>query len=517
MMKKISYSVLCLGLIYSYFIFADTILKKETNTVSKKQNRETNMILDSQKITSLENNAATTIIIGSGPAGQMAALYCARLGGKPVVIAGKNGGLLEYTGIVENIPFVPGKEGKEIISIGIQQAKSFGAVFINEQVTEIIADEYPFKVITENSVYYAFSIILAMGSTVKTLGCPGENDYWGKGVSSCAVCDAPLYKDKKVIVIGGGDSACEEALQLTHYAKEIYMLVRSDKMRASQIMQNRVKNHKKITILYNTELKKIKGNRTKITEAIIENNNDQEKTLLIDGIFVAIGQKPNTSIVKNMIELDENDYIVYQGRSQKTSLAGIFGAGEIGDSIYKQAGVAAGQGIQAAIDAFHFLLKNDIDDRFIKTYTKIWKNDSSQCSNGICTIEGTQITNKEPAKIEKIQSIKNNTIISITTKKEFKKLSEKNKKEYYLVDFSASWCGGCKILQKTLTEYIKTTNRLNVYYIDIDNTPDLVDDLGIQSIPLLLLMKEDKIIARHVGALTLKELNNWIEKYTKKI
>jgi thioredoxin reductase (NADPH) len=467
-----------------------------------------------KKIESLCNNAATTIIIGSGPAGQAAAMYCARLGGKPLVIAGQDGGALEYTGIVENIPYVVNKKGRDVVGLGIEQAKSFGAVFVNEIVTKIAVDEYPYKVITDKNVYYGFSVILAMGSHVKKLECPGAEEFWGKGISSCAVCDAPFYKNKKVIVVGGGDTACEEALQLSFYANEILVFVRKDAMRASKAMQEKLKNHSKIKVIYNTEITEIIGSQDHITK-VVALSDGEKKEFSTDGIFIAIGQFPNTQLVEDFVEIeDKTRAVIYQGRTQQLSQPGFFGAGEVGDVFYKQAGVASGEGIKAAIDCFHFLSAENINEAFIRSYDKIWV--TSLCQNGVCAVNKTENNTTSNSK-EIAVAQKQKTIKAISYKKELKKTIDTHKGKYFLLDFTAPWCSGCKVLKKSLEEYVKKESSLPVFAINVDEmdsgtVSDISPQIQIKSIPLLLLMKGNKVVARHVGSMTVRELQNWVRQ-----
>jgi thioredoxin reductase (NADPH) len=498
-------------LTFTLFLFCFYTIILNRNELNKNE-AEMNLIENFEngkyfkKIESLNNNAATTIIIGSGPAGQAAAIYCARLGGRPLVIGGNDGGQLEYTGIVENIPYVINKKGKEVVELGIQQGKSFGAIFVNEVVKKIIADEYPYKVITDKNVYYGFSVILAMGSHIKKLECPGAAQYWGKGISSCAVCDAPFYKNKRVIIVGGGDTACEEALQLSFYADEILIFVRKDAMKASQAMQDKLKDHNKIKVVYNTEITEIIGTADHVTKVIALSDN-QKKEFIVDGIFIAIGQYPNTDLVKDFISIDpQTKALIYQERTQKLSMQGFFGAGEVGDVYYKQAGIATGEGIKAALDCFDFLSTYNINEQFTKNYAKIWVNAS--CQNGVCSI------NKGPA-VKKEKAVK-----SISYKKELQSVLNEFRDEYFLLDFTASWCSGCKVLKKTLQEYMKHDEALNVFTIDVDEIDtDSVNfikpQIQIRSIPLLLLMQGNKIVARNVGSMNLHELKTWVKKNKK--
>lgn len=472
------------------------------------ENKMVNIKIEAEKISKLNNNSATTIIIGSGPAGIASALYSARNGERPLVIAGTNyGGQLTGTGDVENVPFVMAKKGKDLISDGITQAQKFGAIFLYENCTQIITSEYPYKIVTTNGIYYAFSIILAMGSEVKKLNCPGIEKYWGKGVSSCAICDAPLYKEKVVAVVGGGDSACEEALQLSHHAKKIHLLVRSNKMRASQIMQERVMNDKKIEINYETEVKEIIGDENKIIK-IIATKDKKEINLEISGLFIAIGHTPNTSLIKDIVQLTKEGLVECIGRSQTTSVPGVFAAGEIEDGKYRQAGVCAGNGIKASLDASEFLIKQEINSSFITSHEKIWKKNDKTCVNGVCSVNVNSLNESTQNKKKKIIDIKSKTA--------YENIINENKKKYYLIELYATFCPACTVMKKALEEYITSNNALETYMINIENIPEIADKFNISSIPVLILMDGKKEIARAIGSMDTKKIENWLKKHIKK-
>tara|TARA_Y100000310_G_scaffold343047_1_gene448911 strand:+ start:1270 stop:2193 length:924 start_codon:yes stop_codon:yes gene_type:complete len=293
------------------------------------------------------------IIIGSGPAAWTASLYLARADLKPLVLGGRSpGGQLMNTTEVENYPgFENGITGPELISVMEKQAKRFGTEVINEDVTKIEQNDKKFTVLYgDGKKEECLAIIITTGSSYRHLGVPGEEEFSAKGVSYCAVCDAPFFKDKVTLVVGGGDSAMEEALALEKFSKKVYISHRRDELRASKFMQERVLKSKKIEVLWNTELKEIKGDTT-VKKAVIINNKDNKETEMdVDGIFMAIGAVPNTDFVKGLVELDDKGYIV-TGKQPKTNVPGIFAAGDVQDHIYRQAITSAGTGCAAALEA----------------------------------------------------------------------------------------------------------------------------------------------------------------------
>lgn len=290
------------------------------------------------------------IIIGSGPAGYTAGIYAARAELKPLILAGeKSGGQLMNTTAVENWPGAEaGVMGPELMEKMRDQAKKFGAEIVDKNATQVDFSKTPFMV----NDLEAEAVIIATGAEPVKLNVPGEKELFGRGVATCAVCDAPFYRDKQAVVVGGGDAACEDALALTKFAKEIYLIVRRDQLRASKIMQDRVKKNPKIKIIWNSQVTKIIGEKK--LEAIVINDTETIKT---DGLFLAIGHKPATEVFKGQIELDEKGYIKtgLADYPTMTSINGIFAAGDVVDFRYRQAVTAAGMGCQAAIDAEKWL------------------------------------------------------------------------------------------------------------------------------------------------------------------
>jgi len=290
------------------------------------------------------------IIIGSGPAGYTAGIYAGRAGLNPLLFAGeKGGGQLIYTTMVENWPGAKdGVMGPKLMEDLRGQAMKFGTKIIDQQVTKVDFKQKPFKV----NDLEAESVIIATGAENIKLNIPGEERLLGRGVAVCVVCDALFYRDKKTVVVGGGDAAVEDALALTKFAKEVVLVVRREELRASKIMRARVENNPKIKILWKSQVTEIMG-KNKV-EAIKINNAEVMKT---DGVFLAIGHKPASEIFKGQLDLDEKGYIkVWQ---TMTSVQGVFAAGDVVDSRYRQAITAAGMGCQAAIDAEKWLEEHE--------------------------------------------------------------------------------------------------------------------------------------------------------------
>lgn len=300
------------------------------------------------------------IIIGSGPAGYSAAIYAARADLEPVMFTGPEvGGQLTTTTEVENYPGFPeGIQGPELMGLFKKQAERFGTQIIEKNITEVDFSSRPFVVKAGEDQYQAQAIIISTGATATWLKVPGENEYKGKGVSACATCDGFFFRDKKILVVGGGDTAMEEADFLTRFAAKVTVVHRREELRASQIMQERVKNNPKIDFLWNSEIKEIKGDGQKMTGAVIYNNQDNaESEVPADGVFVAIGRKPNTQFLQGKLDLDAKGYIKVAPGATGTSVEGIFAAGDVADPHYRQAVVAAGTGCMAALDAERWLAK----------------------------------------------------------------------------------------------------------------------------------------------------------------
>jgi thioredoxin reductase (NADPH) len=297
------------------------------------------------------------IIIGSGPAALTAAIYTTRGAVSTLIIGGEVwGGQLMLTATVDNFPgFSKGITGPELMQQMKNQALRFGAEFIQKNAIELKIEGDKFVIKTSDETYRSKAVIIATGASTKWLDVPGIKQLVGKGVSSCAPCDAPFYKDKKVAVVGGGDSAMEEALVLTKYASEVTIIHRRDEFRASVAMQKKVLENPKIKIIYNCEVVEAVG-KERLEKVIVKNNkNGKRLQLLLDGLFIAIGHKPESDVFRGKIDIDEAGFVKVFGGHSKTSVKGIFVAGDVFDKYYKQAITAAGSGCAAAMDALEYL------------------------------------------------------------------------------------------------------------------------------------------------------------------
>lgn len=306
------------------------------------------------------------LIIGSGPAGYTAAIYAARANIAPVLYEGiLPGGQLTTTTDIENFPGYPeGINGFEMMEDLKNQALRFGADVRSGEITSIDLSKRPFKaVIDSDAVIEAETIIISTGASAKYLGLPDEKKYAGMGVSACATCDGFFYRGKTVAVVGGGDTACEEASYLSNLAKKVYMIVRKDYLRASDIMQNRVMNKDNIEILFNTNTVGLFGEPAVEGAHLVKykgTSQEQKLDIDIDGFFLAIGHKPNVEFLNGQIKLNEQGYIVTDGISTATNVEGVFAAGDVADPHYRQAITAAGMGCKAALDVERFLVKNGV-------------------------------------------------------------------------------------------------------------------------------------------------------------
>jgi thioredoxin reductase (NADPH) len=297
------------------------------------------------------------IIIGSGPAGLTAGIYTGRAFLKPLLFEGSApGGQLMGTTAVENWPGNKSIMGPQLVMNIKEQAQHFGTQILSEQVVSVDFSQRPFTIQTNSgNIYKSNSVIISTGASANKLGCPGEQDYWGKGVTVCAVCDGAFYPNKKVVIVGGGDTAMEDASFMTKYTSDITIVHIFDKLTASPVMQQRVLNNKNIKILYNHTVTQVIGNGNHVTNVVVTNQKTHVSTTLsADVMFLAIGQKPNTHLFKEQLELDRMGYIVTRNGTL-TSVAGVFAAGDVVDFKYRQAIVSAGTGCMAALDCQRFL------------------------------------------------------------------------------------------------------------------------------------------------------------------
>lgn len=441
---------------------------------------------------SLENkdNIIPIAILGSGPAGLSAAIYGARANIYTVVFQGpKPGGQLTETSYVENWPGTPKMLGVDLINQTQKQAERFGAVMVSEAIEKVDFSSWPFKLYTEEGKELnALSVVIATGSTPIKLGVPGEDTYWGKGVTTCAICDAPYYKNKKVVVAGGGDSAVEEATLLASFASSVTMLVRKDSMRAAPTMQARLKQFNNIKVLYNTEIKEVLGNDQEVTGVKLFNNKTQETYQFpVDGVFLAIGHTPNSGFLNKQVQTTEGGYIVVAPRAQETTQAGVFAAGDVSDPKFKQAGIAAGEGTKAGLGAIEFLAEHDFDESLAQDLEdKFYDPD----------------VETEAAEIRVVNTVE-----------EFKELIE-NAKIPVFVDFFAPSCIACmQMLPYIASVAAKFADEAVFVKVNRDEAKELAKLLNIKSVPHLVVFKNGKEIARLKSTMTKRHLYNTVNEF----
>jgi thioredoxin reductase (NADPH) len=310
-----------------------------------------------------ENGVRELIIIGGGPAGYTAALYAARANLDPLVIEGFQwGGQLMITSDVENYPGYPeGVLGPEMMKDFRRQAARFGGEFISDDVSRVDFSERPFRVYVGDDEYRAEAVIVATGANARVLGLTSERNLQGRGVSYCAVCDAAFFREKEVVVVGGGDSAMEEAIFLTKFATKVTLVHRRNDFRASQIMIDRARSNEKIEILTPYVVEEVLGvENGKLTGVLLRNvETGESRDYPTDGLFVAIGHDPTTKLFVDALDHDENGYLITAGKSTETNIPGVFAAGDVQDHVYRQAITAAGSGCAAALDAERFLAESE--------------------------------------------------------------------------------------------------------------------------------------------------------------
>ena len=307
----------------------------------------------------MDQNSTPCLIIGSGPAGYTAAIYASRAALNPILYEGlQPGGQLTTTTVIENFPGYPeGVDANQLMGDMRAQAVNLGADVRSGYVTAVDLSQRPFRVtVDESETILAETLIIATGATAKYLGLPSEDKYRGMGVSACATCDGFFYRGKDVAVVGGGDTACEEATYLAHLCRKVYMIVRRHVLRASKAMQERVMNTENIEILWECQTQEVLGDANGVNGVRLVRKSGEVFEKPIDGFFLAIGHHPQSDLFQEWIATDENGYILTDGKSSRTNVEGVFAAGDVQDPQYRQAIAAAGSGCRAALDAERFLL-----------------------------------------------------------------------------------------------------------------------------------------------------------------
>lgn len=434
-------------------------------------------------MTSVEN----LVIIGSGPAGYTAAIYAGRANLKPVVFEGYQmgglpGGQLMTTTEVENFPGFPeGIKGPELMERMKAQALRWGAELYTEDVISVDLSERPFVVRSQEREIKAHSIIIATGATAKRLGLPSEEKFWNKGISACAICDGatPIFKGGELAVIGGGDTAAEEAIYLTKYGSHVHMLVRSDKMRASKAMQERVLNHPKITVHWNTEAVDVFGEEGGLMQGVKIRNNKtgEEGELAVKGLFYAIGHTPNTQLFKGQLQLDEVGYIVTKPGSVETSVEGVYAAGDVQDHEFRQAVTAAGTGCMAALLAERWLSHRGLLQEFHQTPEAEKPTEKPAEKSAADTPETFDITatrHKGGWALRKLYHESDRLLV---------------------VKYASPTCGPCHTLKPILSKVVdEFDGKIHYIEIDIEEDPEIAEAAGITGTPTVQFFKhKDKV------------------------
>ena len=413
-------------------------------------------------------NVVPVVIIGSGPAGLAAGVYTSRAGLHTVIIEGSTpGGLLTETTFVENWPGEEKVMGPDLMAKFKKQDQGLGVQFLTDLVDKVDFSAWPYKIKTADGVdISALSVVVATGAIPRPLGAIGEEKYWSKGVSACAVCDAPFFKNKEVVVVGGGDSAAEQVLQLAPHVKYVTMLVRKGTMRASLAMQQKVTALGNAKILFNREIKEILGDDNQVTNIkLFDNANNSTQDLKIDGVFLAIGHDPASKLFKGQLDMDAGGYLLLQGRSQKTNVQGVAAAGEIADHTYRQAGVAAGEGIKAGLDVISFLQSIGFNSDVARK---------------------TQAQYFEPAK--RLKSVVKN----IKTLDELERLVLNSDKPA-VIDFYTDYCASCMHMLPFYESVARQMQgKMNFFKVNADEAEELAEKFNITRVPSFMIYKGRK-------------------------
>ncbi len=442
------------------------------------------------------------VIIGSGPAGYTAAIYAARANLKPFMfegyqVGGLPGGQLMTTTEVENFPGFPeGIQGPELMARMKAQAERWGTELVTEDVIQVDFSQRPFRICSAEREVYAHAVIICTGATAKRLHLPGEEQYWTKGVSACAICDGatPIFKDAELAVIGGGDSAAEEAVYLTKYGSHVHLLVRSDKMRASKAMQDRVLANPKITVHWQTEAQEILGDGQLMTGLRIVNKaTGEESQLAVRGLFYAIGHTPNTQLFKDFLELDSVGYIVTR-HGTHTNVEGVFAAGDVQDHEYRQAVTAAGSGCMAALDAERWLSARGLIQEFHQT-------------------AASTTTAASPPPTTPATPEFDPTAIKHRGSYALRKLFHESDR-LLLVKYVSPTCGPCHTLKPILDRLVEEfAGKVQLIEIDITEDSAIAEQAGVTSTPTIQLFKNKELLEVIVGMKPKSQYRETIQRY----
>jgi len=438
-----------------------------------------------------KENVVPFLVLGSGPASLAAALYGARTKIRTVVLRGNTpGGALTGTSYIENWPGIRKIRGAEVVKDFEDQAAYFGAVMISDVATSVDFTQWPYVVNTEEGkTFYALSVCIGTGATPRVLGVPGEHEYWGKGVTTCAICDAPYHKGDDVVVVGGGDSAMEEALELSPYAQKVYVLSRTEALRASPSMLEKIEECSNVEIVFNKSVTKINGDGEHITSIEVKDNKTkkEEEWDTIRGVFLGIGHLPNSTLFKDQLKLDKNGFIKVKGRTQHTSLPGVVTAGEVCDHRYRQAGVAAGDGIKAGLDAMWWLMDIGYNPRMAEKLEPYMFDE----------------------KLEKRISID-----QLNSLEEFETFMSDADEELIILDFYTPFCPSCMHMMPAL-EWVgsKLAGKVKFVKVDASIAFDVVKHFQAPQVPYFVVLKDGKQVGNQSEALSRTELYEFVKRF----
>ena len=445
------------------------------------------------------------VIVGSGPAGYTAAIYAARANLNPLLITGFQrggipGGQLMTTTHVENFPGFPdGVLGPDLMDLMKAQAERWGTHLLEADADVIDLSQRPYTIQADGETIQTQSIIIATGASANRLGLPSEDRFWSQGISACAICDGatPQFRNEELAVVGGGDSACEEAVYLTKYGSHVHLLVRSERLRASAAMADRVQANPQITVHWNTEVVDVEGTDWMNGLRLRNRDSGQEESLAVRGMFYAIGHTPNTELLKGQLDCDPRGYLVTQPGRPETSLEGVFAAGDVADAEWRQGITAAGSGCQAALAAERWLSHHDL----------------------ATLVRREQV---EPQKATAPQAIEATTEATYDAGAEWQKGSYALRKLYHdsnkplLVIYSSPSCGPCHVLKPQLKRVLSELNgQAQGIEIDIDADQDIAEQAGVSGTPTVQLFFDKSLQQQWRGVKQRSEFKGAIEALLK--
>jgi len=445
------------------------------------------------------------VIVGSGPAGYTAAIYAARANLNPLLITGFQrggipGGQLMTTTHVENFPGFPdGVLGPDLMDLMKAQAERWGTHLLEADADVIDLSQRPYRIEADGKTIQTQSIIIATGASANRLGLPNEDRFWSQGISACAICDGatPQFRKEELAVVGGGDSACEEAVYLTKYGSHVHLLVRSNRLRASAAMADRVEANPQITVHWNTEVVDVEGTDWMNGLRLRNRDSGKEETLAVRGMFYAIGHTPNTELLKGQLDCDRAGYLVTQSGRPETSLEGVFAAGDVADAEWRQGITAAGSGCQAALAAERWLSHHDL-----------------------ATLVSRDVV--EPQKATAPQAIEATTEATYDSSAEWQKGSYALRKLYHdsdkplLVIYSSPSCGPCHVLKPQLKRVLSELNgQAQGVEIDIEADQEIAEQAGVNGTPTVQLFYDKSLQQQWRGVKQRSEFKGAIEALLK--